>query len=169
MAGLPASGKSAIAQNLKSTLSAVLLDKDSLRDCLFKENVEYSREQDDLCVDVMYDVACFHILRRPQTPVILDGRTYTRRYQVEAVKKTALRASCPLVLIECVCSRETALNRLRQDKATHLAKDRDAALYEKSRAAAEPLEESRLTLDTDESSIEQSVQAIKKYIHNTGA
>lgn len=164
MAGLPASGKSAIAQRLKPLLSAVLLDKDQVRAHLFAEHVEYSRSQDDLCIDIIYDVTCFHLQRRPQTPVILDGRTYSRRYQIEAVKNTAIRANTDLAIIECICSPETALHRLEKDEAVHLAKDRNAQLYEKSQAAAEPIVEPRLTLNTDEKTAEECVTAAIRYL-----
>jgi len=164
MAGLPASGKSAVARKLKPLLGATLLDKDLVRANLFAEHVEYSRSQDDLCVDIIYDVACFHLDRRPQVPVILDGRSYSRRYQIEAVKKTAVRAKTALAIIECVCSAQTALVRLEKDKTIHIAKDRDALLYEKSCASAEPIVEPRLTLNTDDNTVEQCVQAARRYL-----
>ena len=164
MAGLPASGKSAVSQTLKQTLKAVLLDKDQLRACLFADLVDYSREQDDLCVDMMYDVAHYHLKKRPENPVILDGRTYSRRYQISAVKRAARRADTPVCMIECICSPETAHARLRQDKNKHVAKNRDELLYEKSRAAAEPITDPRLVLDTDKMTKEQCVQCALDYI-----
>lgn len=164
MAGLPASGKSSLAQQLKPALSAVLLDKDLVRASLFTDHVEYSRAQDDLCVDIMYDVACFHLERRPETPVLLDGRTYSRAYQIEAVKNAALRANSVLAIVECICSRKTALDRLEEDKTVHIAKDRDARLYEKSRASAEPIVEPHLILNTDEYTVEQGVDAVLRYL-----
>lgn len=150
MAGLPATGKSAVSRRLKQALDAVLLDKDQIRACLFDGYVEYSRLQDDLCVNMMYDLASFHLDRRPNKPVILDGRTYSRAYQIDSVKSAASRDQVPLCIIECVCSHETALIRLQQDKDIHLAQNRDATLYEKSRANAEPITEPRFILNTDE-------------------
>lgn len=164
MAGLPASGKSAVARRLSHELEAVLLDKDQVRACLFADYVEYSRTQDDLCVSVMYDVACYHLEQRPGTPVILDGRTYSRGYQIDAVTQTAIRAEVALYIIECVCSSETALMRLMADRDTHPAQDRDALLYEKSRAAAEPIVEPRLILNTDDRTEDQCAQIALGYV-----
>ena len=164
MAGLPASGKSAVSQALKQTLNAVLLDKDQLRACIFADLVDYTREQDDLCVDMMYDVAQYHLTKRPDTPVILDGRTYSRRYQVDSVKRAAQRADTPMCIIECICTPETARARLRQDKNKHVAKNRNELLYEKSRAAAEQITDPRLVLDTEQMTKEQCVQSALDYI-----
>ena len=58
MAGLPASGKSTVARLLATRLPAVLLDKDAVRGALFPSaEIDYSTAQDDLCVDVMLQVA----------------------------------------------------------------------------------------------------------------
>ena len=164
MAGLPASGKSAVSQALKQSLDAVLLDKDQVRAGLFTDHVDYTRKQDDLCVDIMYNVAHYHLTNRPQTPVILDGRTYSRRYQIDSVKRAAKRADTSIHIIECVCSSETARMRLRQDKDKHIARNRDELLYEKSRAAAEPITEPRLVLDTEHLTKEQCALSALDYI-----
>ena len=164
MAGLPASGKSALSARLKKALKAVLLDKDHVRASLFAEYVDYSRAQDDLCVDIMYDLTAYHLEQRPTTPIILDGRTYSRRYQIDALKRAAARSKTTIHIIECVCSEETALTRLEQDKDKHVAQDRDAQLYRKSRAAADPITEERLVLDTDAYSVGQCEQAALAYL-----
>lgn len=164
MVGLPASGKSSIATKLQQSLNAVLLDKDAVRACLFAERVDYERAQDDLCVNIMYEVSAYHFKRRPGTVVILDGRTYSRRYQVDAVKACAAQSEVPLFFLECVCCAQTAHHRLSCSMDTHPAKDRDIHLYEKSRAAAEPLIEPKLRLDTDNATVDQCVQAALDYI-----
>lgn len=164
MAGLPASGKSAIAQKLTSKLRAVLLDKDQVRAFLFKDNVDYEREQDDLCVNVMYNVARYHLSKRPATPVILDGRSYSRHYQVDAVKGVAKRSNVALIFIECTCEPETARLRLESAKGIHLAQNRDYAMYERSRTAADVIYEPKLTLDTDNNSESECLQMALSYL-----
>jgi predicted kinase len=164
MAGLPASGKSAIAQRLANQLHAVLLDKDQVRAFLFKDNVDYEREQDDLCVNVMYNVARYHLSKRPATPVILDGRSYSRHYQVEAVKDTAMRANVALFFIECTCAPGTARLRLESDQGLHLAKNRDYEMYERSRTAADVIDEPKITLDTDNNSESECLQMALSYL-----
>lgn len=164
MAGLPASGKSAISERLKNALNAVLLNKDKVRACLFENYVEYSREQDDLCVDMMYQIARYHLKKRPTTPVILDGRTYSRTYQIEAAKQAAILADTTICIIECVCSPTVARMRLKNDRYKHIAQDRDELMYEKSRASAEPITEPRLVLETDKANEEQCEQTALAYL-----
>ena len=51
MAGLPATGKSQIAERLSTELGAVVLSKDTVRPKLFPPPVlDYSREVDDICM-----------------------------------------------------------------------------------------------------------------------
>ncbi len=166
MAGLPASGKSTIAQKLAEHLSAVLIDKDQVRDFLFKDSVDYVREQDDLCVNVMYQVAGYHLSVRPNTPIVLDGRSYSRQYQIDAVKQTASRANVALHIIECVCTPEAARLRLESDKAFHLAKNRNFAMYQKSYASADVITEPKLVLDTENKSVEECVRLALSYLNS---
>jgi len=164
MAGLPASGKSALARQLANHLNAVLLDKDQVRDFLFKDAVDYEREQDDLCVDVMYKVASYHLTVRPNKPVILDGRSYSRQYQVDAVKQAAIGVNAALYIIECVCTPEVARLRLESDKHTHLAKNRNFAMYQKSRATADRITEPKLVLDTENNTEEECLRLALTYL-----
>ncbi|ASJ76815.1 AAA family ATPase [Granulosicoccus antarcticus] len=167
MAGLPASGKSAVAAKLQRALNAVLLDKDRVRDFLFASHVDYSNEQNDLCLGVMYDVANYLLTTAAPPVVILDGRTYSKRYQVEAVKTAAKRSNAQLLIIECICSEESVKARLHNDQDVHLAKDRDFALYQRSKAAAEPIEEPKLVIETDKSSLEQCLEQALNYVNHT--
>ncbi len=169
MAGLPASGKSAVARPLAAALPALLLDKDAVRVDLFGEHVDYRREQNDLVVDITYRVGAYVLGRNPTAAVLLDGRTYSRRYQVVALEAAAREAATPLRLIECVCSPESAIARLERDAArpgAHPAADRDVALYLASRAAAEPVERPRLVLDTDAHTPAQAVELALEWLRS---
>jgi adenylylsulfate kinase len=82
MAGLPALGKSAIAHHLASELPGIVLDKDAIRAALFlPSEIEYSTRQDDFCMHVMMQVAKHILCKDPAKHVVLDGRTFSRRYQ----------------------------------------------------------------------------------------
>lgn len=158
MAGLPGTGKSTLARALVDALKqygqdAIILDKDQVRAALFTpEMIAYSREQDDLCVSVMLQVAAYHLRKAPQRIVILDGRTFSRRDQVEMVTEAAAAMSVPIHFAECICSENTALTRLRldQENATHPAKNRDTDLYRRVRSRAEPIDiPHHLIVDTE--------------------
>ena len=167
MAGLPASGKSDVGAQLQRVLGAVLLDKDRVRNFLFASYVDYSRRQNDLCLGVMYDVANYLLTTSSPSVVILDGRTYSRRYQIAAVKAAAERSGSRLLIIECVCSEESAKARLQNGQGNHLAKDRDFEMYLRSKAAAEPIDEPKLVLETDICSLEQCLEQALRYVNET--
>jgi len=152
MAGLPGTGKSAIASRLEPVLGAVLLDKDKIRAALFPPtDVEYSTVQDDFCVHVMMEVAEYILRRDPARHIILDGRTFSRQYQLAEWQALAARLEVPLCVVECVCADETVRERLARDAALecHPARNRDYAMYADVKARFEPIPEPKLVLNTD--------------------
>ena len=152
MAGLPGTGKTTLARSLAGSLNAIVLNKDTIRAALFPaETVEYSSEQDDLCVEVMLQVAAFLLKRDPDRAIILDGRTFSRQGQVQTVTQAASDMAAELIFIECTCSEATSLRRLREDRLreAHVAENRDAALYHRLKGQADPLKLPHLIVDTD--------------------
>jgi adenylylsulfate kinase len=153
MAGLPGTGKSTLARRLAQELPAVLLDKDAVRAALFPPSeIEYSTPQDDLCVDVMLQVAGYLLAKDPRKHVILDGRTYSRGYQVETVRAFADNQGVACTFIECTCSDETVRRRLEKDIAVglHPAANRNYEMYLTIKAQAERIPGPKLVIDTDQ-------------------
>lgn len=151
MAGLPGAGKSTLARALAPRLAAVVLDKDRIRDSLFApSHVDYTREQDDFCVDVMYRTTRWLVRRDSATVVILDGRNYARADQIATLRQLAADLDEPLRVIECRCDDEIALARIEEDRAAgrHPAANRDTALYRRLQAAADPISQPKLVVDT---------------------
>ena len=153
LAGLPGTGKSRLGRALAAELPGVVLDKDIIRAALFSPgDIAYSTEQDDFCLAIMLHVAGYLRRKDPHKIIILDGRPFARRYQrAELVMFTDTHGDA-LVIIECVCSDETARRRLERDVATtsHLASNRDYTLYQTLQAHFEPIEEPSLVVDTDQ-------------------
>src|SRR5579862_3027959 len=105
MAGLPATGKSALARPLADACAGIILDKDAIRAALFPADlIEYSTGQDDFCMSIMFQVASYVLRHGPSRHVILDGRTFSRRYQVAALEQLAEELMVPLKIIVCICS-----------------------------------------------------------------
>lgn len=150
MAGLPGAGKSTLARALAEPLGAVVLDKDRVRAGLFPpSHVDYSREQDDFCLDVMYSAAGW-LLHRESKVVILDGSTYTRAYRVRRLREATAELGTVLRLIECVCPDGLAEARIEQDRAagSHPAANRDPSLHRSIRATADLVSPPKLVVDT---------------------
>lgn len=148
MAGLPGAGKSTLAGALATRLHAVVLTKDRIRAGLFPpSHVDYTDDQNDFCVNVMYRTAEWLLRRDHAAVVILDGCTYTRADQIATLRQTAADLGEPLRIIECICDDRLALARIADD-ANHLAGNRDAVLYRKLQAVAHPITDPKLVVDT---------------------
>ena len=154
MAGLPGTGKSTLAHHLADACAGIVLNKDSIRAALFPiAQIEYSTRQDDFCMSILFQVASYMLRNDTSLYVILDGRTYSRKYQVAALDQLAEELKTPVKIIECTCSDETVQKRLA-DKVTmgakHLAGNRDYQLYLTIKARFEPIREPKLVVNTDE-------------------
>ncbi len=149
MAGLPGSGKSALAARLAAALPAVIINKDTVRAAVFPaKEIEYTTTQDDFVFSLIY-LAAEYLLKKGRT-VILDGRTFTRRDQRAELMKAAVMSGANLRIIYCTAPDDVVKARLEKDVAsgTHPASDRDYSLYLKKKALFEPIEEPHLELNT---------------------
>jgi len=163
MAGLPGSGKSTLSRALAAKLDGTVLDKDEVRAALFPPaDIEYSTEQDDFCMGIMLKVAGYIFRKEPSRRIFLDGRTFSSRYQLDRATGFAEAISQPWRILECVCSEETARQRLAGDSA-HLAANRDFDLYLRVKAQFEEIALAKTVVDTDqpiEASVQQAMAAL---------
>lgn len=169
MTGLSGTGKSTLSRALAQRLNGLVLDKDVVRAALFSpKEVDYSTEQNDLVVQIIFQVAEYLLKKDPQRVIILDGRPYSRRYQMDALRSFAARIENPLYIIECVAPDAVIRARLEKDQreGTHLAADRDYAMYQRVKAQAEPIDPPKWVLDTSETDLETCVQQVLDYLNN---
>ncbi len=153
MAGLPGTGKTTIAIELAAQAGGVVLSKDAIRAALFPpEDIEYSTGQDDFCMEVMLETAAYLLGKSSERFVFLDGRTFSRRYQVDRVLDRAAQLNQPWRILECVCSDATAKQRLQAQQASgeHVAANRDYALYSQVKARFEEITMPKTVIDTDQ-------------------
>jgi predicted kinase len=166
MAGLPGTGKTTLARELANRTQGALLSKDEIRAALFSlEDIEYSIKQDDFVIELMLEAAGHLLQNDPVRKVFLDGRTFSRRYQIDRVLKFASELAQPWAIIECTCSNETARRRLDlEPDPSHPAHNRTFALYLEVQARFEPITYSKTTISTDqplERCIEQALAAVR--------
>ncbi len=167
LAGLPGTGKSTLARDIAQRIGATILDKDPIRAALFApSDIEYSTSQDDFVVGIMMQVAGYLLHRGRSRPIILDGRPFSRRYQLEQVIRFAEQLEEPWRILECVCSDETARARLVQnaDQQAHPALNRDFNLYLRVKQQFEEITFPKTVIDTDQplaDCVEQAIAALR--------
>lgn len=150
MTGLPGTGKSTLSRALAGELGGTVLDKDSIRAALFPPaDVEYSTEQDEFCMRIMLKVAGYLFRKDPARPIFIDGRTFSRRYQLDRATGYADAIGQPWRILECVCSDDSARQRLESDGG-HIAANRDFNLYLEVKARFEPITLPKTVVDTDQ-------------------
>jgi predicted kinase len=152
MAGLPGTGKTTLARELARRTQGTLLSKDEIRAALFSpEDIEYSVKQDDFVMEVMLEAARYRLQETPARKIFLDGRTFSRRYQIDRVLKFARDTAQPWMIIECLCSDESARRRLDlEPDSSHPAHNRTFALYLEVKAHFESITYPKTTISTDE-------------------
>lgn len=167
MAGLPGTGKSTLCARLAAQLGGVVLSKDVVRAAMFPLPVlDYSTAQDELAMTAVYSSAAFILKAYPSRPVFLDGRTFSKPYQLVATADLVSALGVAYRVIECVCADDVARSRIAADHATgqHLAGNRTPDLYDRAKIAAVPLTVERLTLDTGVLSLEECVRRSVEYL-----
>ena len=148
MAGLPGTGKTTLARELASRVRGRVISKDEVRHALFlPSEIEYSTAQDDFCMERMLDLAEFFLRAAPERVIFMDGRLFSRRYQVENVIQRATSQHQPWRIIECVSDEQTAKARLAADSG-HPAGNRTASLYDEVRERFEWIVEPKNVIDT---------------------
>lgn len=165
MAGLPGTGKTALAEALAQRLGGVVLSKDKVREALFPVGaITYSGGQNDFCMSVVLMAAQRIATERTVPFVFLDGRTFSRRKHVDEVARAARLIGAGLSILHLHCPESVALQRIKKDRGKHSAKNRDPLLYFLVKSYFEPITLPKLEVDTSlplEECVEQCVAYLK--------
>ncbi|MFN8454427.1 MAG: ATP-binding protein [Anaerolineae bacterium] len=153
MTGLPGAGKSMLARTLAPILKADILDRDEIRNRIFPApDIDYSDQQNELASQVTYQVAEYILQRNPDRILILDGRPFSKRSQIEVVQILAQRVKQTLKIIYCWAPDEVVRQRLEQDLAEtgNVAADRTMEKYLRIKATFEDILVDHLAVDTSQ-------------------
>ena len=159
MAGLPGTGKTTLARELAQRTSGRVLSKDEFRHTIFlPDEIEYSSRQDDFCLQLMLETAGFLLSQDAARIIFLDGRPFSRRYQIENVLTAANSLHQSWRILECVCSEESACKRLEGDAGagSHVAGNRNFQLYREVKDRFETISLPKILIDTDQT-LEQCI------------
>jgi predicted kinase len=153
MAGLPGTGKTTLARDLAGRTSGRIVSKDEIRHAIFSfDEIEYSSKQDDFCMELMLRTSGYLLRSNPSRAIFLDGRTFSRRYQIENVISVADSLHQPWRILECVCSEAAARQRLESDvqAGAHRAGNRNFELYIDVKTRFETITHTKTVIDTDQ-------------------
>jgi predicted kinase len=166
MAGLPGSGKTTLALELAGRVGGRVLSKDEFRHAIFRpDEIEYSSQQDDFCLQLMLETADYFLSRDPKKVIFLDGRPFSRRYQIENVLTFAGAVHQPWRILECICSEDTVRRRLETDAMAkkHAAGNRNYELFLQVKTRFEAITWPKVVIDTEqelESSVRRALQGL---------
>lgn len=149
MAGLPGTGKTTLARELAERTGGRVIGKDELRGAIFSlDEIEYSSRQDDFCLELLLQLAGYLLQRSPRRLIFIDGRPFSRRYQIENVLNAAHAMHQSWRILECVCPQEIAQLRLQQECGQHSAGNRNYKLHLDIKAHFETITFVKTMIDT---------------------
>jgi predicted kinase len=167
MAGLPGTGKTTLARDLAARTAGRVLSKDEIRHALFLDDeIEYSTRQDDFCLHVMLETAAYLLQSDSSRIIFLDGRPFSRRYQIDNVVNAAASLHQGWRILECVCPEKIVRQRIDDHAAagSHPAGNRNFQLYLEVKARFEIITLPKTVIDTSqplETCVEQALGALR--------
>ena len=167
MAGLPGTGKTTLARELAARSAGRVLDKDEVRHALFAaDEVEYTSRQDDFCLEVMLRIVGYLLQQNSGRIIFLDGRPFSRRYQIDNVLNAVASLHQSWRILECVCPEEICGRRLEDQcvRGAHPARNRDFKLYLEVKSRFEAIMLPKTVINTSqplETCVEQALAALR--------
>jgi predicted kinase len=112
----------------------------------------------------MLETAGYLLQSDQKRTVFLDGRPFSRRYQIENAINAAASMRQSWRILECVCAEEVVKRRLKEQAEKHPAANRNYQLYLEVRSRFEAITFSKTVIDTEqplEVSVERALLALR--------
>lgn len=158
LVGLPASGKSRIAEELRARTGAVVLESDALRRLLFSRRTYDAEESRRLFAAIH---AAIEKLLADGVPVVLDATNLAESERAPLYEMTD-RRGVRLVLVQVTAPEPVLQQRLAQREATGVSRsEADLRVFERMRSRVEAIQRPHHVVDTSQG-IEPALAAIAK-------
>ena len=166
--GLPGSGKSRLARCLCQRMSLRLVNRDDIRQARFPGG-GFSDEEKQAANDSVLRAVTANC--RLGASSIVDGWAFSRRSDLETLRRCVQQAGGRLLPLLLDCPVELAKSRVAADAAAaaHPARDRDAALVGAVASRFEAPPEDAVRLDAGEAHdvvCRIAEQAIRNFVHS---
>jgi len=140
--GLPGVGKTTVAKKLAPLIDAVILSSDKIRKELVPQPT-YERYERELIYHVMILLAKY--LHKAGKNCILDATFNKEEFRNQVKKKTECSNDL-FFIVECFCSENIAISRIKHRKGGY--SDADVSTYLKMKKIYEPVKAKHLRIDT---------------------
>ncbi len=159
LAGLPASGKTAIAQELEKK-GFKNLSRDHFISSMFDPVIFSSREQKDAAFKAMLLVSEYYLKKGKK--VVLDCPSFSQGWAIRLAQKIAKKCTAKFKLIYLECPDQIAVARIKSAKK-HIAWDRTPKLYFDVKKRFQPITAKYKKIDTNRP-VEETMKELVKYL-----
>jgi predicted kinase len=146
--GLPGVGKTSLANELAPLINALVLSTDKIRKELIPKPT-YTKEEKKLIYDVMLLIARYFHNAAAGVSCILDATFNTEESRRDAREKLAGVLPEQIYIVECICSEDIVISRLKARKGDY--SDADIDVYRKMKQVYEPVKEKERHIVVDTS------------------
>lgn len=151
LAGLPGVGKTTLARVLAPRIGADILSRDDMRDAIFPErHLDFSAAQNEVATRTLLDVLEYVLRHSPPTAIVVDGKPFSQRREIEAVAARVAACGADMAIIHCIAPAEEITRRLENGlkNPRNVKAERNPEKAERIRREFEPINRPHLELDT---------------------
>ena len=116
MVGVPGSGKTFLAKSLSEKFNCEILNRDIIRTSIFpKEYIDHSKSQNNIAFEALFKVLKQLISNNRPEYIIVDGKPFSKNYEIEEFKNNIDKLSAKLIIIHVIAPIDIISLRLKND------------------------------------------------------